>query len=184
MSSNLRVIGFTGRKRSGKDTAAKALCDIGWHRVGFADALKVGALAIDPLCGKHRLSELVELCGWDEAKKNPELRRFLQRYGTEGGRDIFGEDCWVKLAREKVNRSMMIAKGAVIPDVRFANEVSMIHEFGGIVVLIQRPSLEGQIDEHRSEQLDFQPDATILNNGTPEQLHEMVWHLVNSRVHA
>ena len=34
------LIGFTGKAGSGKDTAAKALIDIGWKRFAFADELK------------------------------------------------------------------------------------------------------------------------------------------------
>lgn len=94
-----RNIGIVGRKRSGKDTAAQALVDkLGYVRHGLADPLKAAALKLDPYVHfscEHglgfRLSEVVEVHGWEDAKDVfPEVRQVLQRLGDEAGRQVHG----------------------------------------------------------------------------------------------
>src|SRR5690606_41536721 len=60
------LIGIAGKKRSGKDTVAKALEPFGFQRVGFADELKQMALEINPMIpGDTRLRGVVKDFGWE-----------------------------------------------------------------------------------------------------------------------
>ena len=64
----------------------------------------------------------------------------------------------------------------VIADLRFQNEVDMIHELGGKVIKVNRPNMN-IVDEHESETkideiLDF--DHLIINDGTIEELYEKI----------
>ena len=82
------LIGLVGKKRAGKDTVAATLVEgFGFVRYAFADPLKAASLAADPLVpiwgGHHRLSVVVRVLGWERAKENPEVRRFLQRPAHE-----------------------------------------------------------------------------------------------------
>jgi hypothetical protein len=112
--------------------------------------------------------------GWDSAKRDPEVRRLLQRMGTEAGRNIHGEDCWIRIAKRKVDEA---PGNVVITDVRFANEAQAIRSWGGKVIRIERPNV-GPVNGHASEALAFEPDAVIENSGTIEELHDQVRELV------
>jgi hypothetical protein len=176
-----RLVGFTGYATCGKDTAAKCLIERGWVRVGFADALREALLALDPIIAFEaqtgramRLKWLVEMVGWDHAKKDREVRLLLQRMGTEAGRDIHGEMCWTDIAAEKIWAAQEDDKSVVITDCRFANEAFNIRSFGGIVVRIDRPGVE-PANGHVSDALDgIKPDRVIVNDGTIEELHAKV----------
>lgn len=176
-----KIIGLCGYYGSGKDEAAKALIAQGWHRIAFADPVRAMALVIDPLVDSYeddalgldtRLSRVVADRGWLEAKKIPEVRRLLQRIGTEAVRDVIGQDTWVQIAE----RSMPADKNIVFTDSRFANEIAMIRAHGGIVIRIDRPGNQPK-QSHVSETYPFTPDCTIINDGTIEELHQEIVQL-------
>ena len=171
-------VGLTGRARTGKDTAAAALVAVGWQRVGFADLLRDVAYAVDPTVslgddGHGRLSVVVDQIGWEQAKDYDDVRRFLQRLGTEGVRNHLGTHVWVDAAMARATTP------TVFTDVRFPNEAQAIRDAGGIVVRLTRPTA-GAVVGHSSEQaMDTWPaDATICNDGTPAELHAKMMGLV------
>lgn len=165
------LIGVSGRKRAGKDAFASRLIEAhGFVRVAFADPLRDFALALDPyIDGSRRLSTIVGSVGWEYAKEFPEVRRTLQRIGTEAGRKVLGESVWVDLAMRKA-----AAAGAnvVITDCRYPNEAEAIHAAGGIIVRVDRPGID-LTDAHPSEVAmdDWPFDARVINNGTIQGLH-------------
>lgn len=171
------VIGLMGWAQSGKDSAAAGLDDRFWKRVSFADGLREFALAVDPIINSGwlhwRLSDAVKDRGWEGAKQEPEVRRLLQAIGTEAGRNIIGEDVWTNIGAEKALDAMEDGYGVVFTDCRFANEVDLVRELGGSLVRITRPGV-GPVNGHISETaLDgIEPDFTIVNDGTPEELQE------------
>jgi len=60
------IIGLHGKKRSGKDTAAKALICAGWRHFAFADDLRRGILALNPLVDRGvYLPDVIEEYGWE-----------------------------------------------------------------------------------------------------------------------
>lgn len=166
-----RWIGLSGCKEVGKDTAAQILISRGYHRIAFADPLRRIALAIDPfivgIIKPIRLTELVAIDGWDVAKQQPEVRRLLQRIGTEAGREVLGDDVWVEAA----DREAAAHDRVVFTDVRFDNEASYIRRNGGVVVKIERPGKGG--DSHASERgiSAHLIDATVSNDSTIDDLH-------------
>src|SRR3954469_23707179 len=106
------IVALTGFKGSGKDTvAAELIKNHGFERRSFADSLKRSAAALFNILP----SEWEVLKNDDTAyvsighKGEPEglashmwsptreltVREFLQRYGTESHRDIFGSMFWV-----------------------------------------------------------------------------------------
>lgn len=174
----LNLIGLTGRAGSGKDEAAKALVAQGWKRDAFADRMRKAVLALDPWVVDHegyvyRVSEIVGHYGWDVAKReNGEVRRLLQRFGTEAGREIHGVDCWVDaLLRDWDGQTPL-----VVTDVRFDNEAEAIRELGGRIVHITRPGVEPLPGDHASEAgVAVRPTDYLINNdGTVERLHRNI----------
>jgi hypothetical protein len=172
-----KIIGFTGFARSGKDTIAQQFVkNDGYERIGFADSLKSILYALNPrielfnddFIGHWHVKNIVDSRGWDEAKKEPEIRELLQRLGTEGGRIALGEDIWVKTLFNSPHGARI-----VISDVRFQNEADEIRRRGGTVVRIVRPGV-GPVNDHASDKIDFEADIVIHNNKTPEDAYEAV----------
>ena len=140
------LIGVTGYAKHGKDSIGRVLVEeYGFKRFAFADQLKSMALVLNPYVdGKYsqRLYTLVQDAGWDNAKKEPEVRRFLQVLGTEAVRDHLGEDAWVKALELVMTDEGFLGRGAigsaVVTDVRFPNEADWIHNKGGKLWRVSR----------------------------------------------
>jgi hypothetical protein len=179
------LIGFTGYKESGKDTAGQVLIENGYTKLALADQLKraVANLFDIPIewvdilktfdyqrveVHHHMSSEVVEL-PW---------RLFLQRFGTEMGRNTFGQDFWVNQWNDMYDAMFVLepdkAPKVVVTDVRFQNEATRIHSLGGTIIEIQRPGYGS--DGHASEAGIPQDliDATIHNDGDLDLLRSRV----------
>uniref|UniRef100_A0AAU7GY17 Deoxynucleoside monophosphate kinase n=1 Tax=Streptomyces phage Kamino TaxID=3158857 RepID=A0AAU7GY17_9CAUD len=182
MSGPTLLIGLSGYAGSGKDEAAAALVVGGWRRDAFADRLRAFLLALDPWVdtypdvGVVRLAKLVDAYGWDRAKRQfPEIRRLLQRAGTEAGRKVLGAQVWVNALMQDFDRDN---EALVVSDVRFPNEADAIREAGGVVARINRPGVGPHTDPggwvHESDvaldHYDF--DVTIENDGTIAELQD------------
>lgn len=180
------IIGINGYARAGKDEAAKALVAEGFERIAFADVLRDMAYAINPYVeyesgddiepGRYRrLQDVVDVFGWENAKAHyPDIRRLLQRLGTEAGRDILGENIWVDTAFARA-----ASDDIVVTDVRFPNEGDAIKARGGVVVNITRPGV-GPVNGHVSDNAmeDYRFDEYIRNDGAVEDLHAMILEVV------
>lgn len=191
-----RIVGFHGRMYSGKDTAASMLLgllsDHGIYscRAGFADKLKTSAALALGASTDLETDEYRDICDqikqegveiWVMEKVDDESgdiftpvhqitgRQYLQFYGTESHRNVFGSDFWVDalLPAPQVGMPFMIDGIDVlaVTDVRFPNEAERILDLGGDVVRITRPDNEGG-DTHASE-VDLPDDLVTyeLSNG-------------------
>jgi hypothetical protein len=183
------LIGITGFARAGKDSIAAALAKYGYERRALADPLKQMALDIDPTVwmpagwtcpvmvnpvpeggDAANLSVLVATLGWENAKTIPDVRRFLQRLGTEGVRKHMGEDFWVRTLLLGLDGT----KRYVVPDVRFLNEAEAIRAHGGVVWRVVRPGLKAGGHASEEEQTRIEADLTVMNFGSLEDLAEQV----------
>lgn len=163
----MKIIGLSGRKQSGKDSLfgllKESLPDLKVERVAFADALK---------------QEVAHACGVTVEQIEREKSRWrglLQHWGTEFRRHD-NESYWIDRARDKIEAMRGCgADVAVITDVRFENEASMVRDMGGLLVRIVR-NQPSQSDSHPSETaMDNQPyDITIDNTGTLDALRSNV----------
>lgn len=151
------VIGVGGKKCHGKDTWAEGLGE-GWVKIGMSDRLCEALLRANPMVdsdGTRVADYLEQLDGdWTKAKENKEVRELLQRFGTEVGRGLFGENVWVDLTWKRVRELLGQGKNVVITGIRFPNELAAVKEAGGTSVYIVRPSLMGEEDgtsHHASE---------------------------------
>lgn len=178
------IIGLSGRARSGKTTAAEYLQrEYGFEILSLSAPLKQMALDIDPIVDAtphyERLSRVVEVLGWEFAKDAyPDVRRFLQRLGTEGVRGTFGVNAWVNLAEETIwDEDESI--NWVIPDVRFSNEAAMVRREGGYVVEVRRDSQEHDAPGEHPSEAGVESDHVVINEeGEPAVLFAQLDALV------
>lgn len=160
-----RILGISGKKRSGKDTFYQVLNSmlmapkVGVRRYAFADEVKVYA---------QRYFHFPQN-PTDEEKE--EFRFVLQGIG-QMLREEVNKDYWVNVVLERIEaeREEFNFRGvshiAVITDVRYTNEADVISGLGEVVRLV-RPDFEDSSDTHASEvELDnYDFNQVIVNSG-------------------
>ena len=171
------IIALHGFAQSGKDTLGEALVDnYNFQRTGFADIIRKAVyilnpiLSHDPMGNTTRVQDVVDEHGWEWSKKQyKEVRRLLQIYGTEAGRDLIYPDIWV----DAVFNSMEDGVDYVITDLRFKNEVEAVLSHNGVCIKILRPGI-GPVNNHASDAglEDNLFDAIINNDGSIQDLKE------------
>lgn len=198
----MKIIGFTGAAGSGKDTAcgfALEWCEengLKAERLAFADPLKISAAA----CFGIPAHEAIEWCNWLkqpgvfvtaeslEGKKDMpgapgsnihgkrvSGRQFLQFFGTEGHRDVFGQSFWtdalLAVVKEKEQEGIDVV---FITDTRFQNEGKAVAAIGEIWS-VQR-TLTQTVEAHASEEPlpDGLIEFDINNDGSLEDLRGLI----------
>jgi hypothetical protein len=114
--------------------------------------------------------------GWEDLKsESPDVRGLMQRLGTEVGREMFGDDFWVKAAINAIPEGAKV----VFSDVRYPNEADAIRALGGEVWRVHRDGV-GPANDHTSENSlsDYVFDTEVKNFDTLEELNSMVDSLV------
>ena len=143
----------------------------------------------------HPYNYIVHQVGYTEAKEQTEIRRALQRIGTECGRKLISENVWAGAMEREIKQ--LLERGinhVVVTGIRYENELQMIQRLGGETVWIERPSARASHEEkirsaaasadtatHSSEvSLDAgRFDSVIENDGSLEQLFERADRWVN-----
>ena len=151
----MEIIALSGFARSGKDEAAKVLVEeFGFKQVAFADKLREVLYALDPVVSFDRegtiyLQEVIDLYSWAGYKStrfSEEIRRLLQRLGTEAGRQTLWDSIWIDAAFANQPEDAKI----VVSDARFINEFEAVKARGGQVWRIDRAGI-GPVNDHPSE---------------------------------
>jgi len=186
------VIGLVGLIGSGKGTVADILVrKHGFEKMAFADPLK---------------DAVSHVFGWDRnllEGDTPESREFrecpdpfwserfgydftpreaLQVFGTQSGRNVFGEDIWFHSLQRRIANSNN--ERIVIADTRFTNEIDAIHKMYGVVVQIKR----GPDPKWYDDLIDFYRAEGPLACWTPDRfmkekfpsIHVSEWAWVGS----
>lgn len=158
-----KLIGFAGRKSSGKGSAALVLTEeYSFIEMNFAGPLKLG---------------VASMFGWShQSMYDPELkevvdpdlgfsrRQAMQSIGTEAVRNCLGKNTWVKLMRTRITcwRPCCI----VIADIRMENEAAMVRDMDGLVVHCLRPNSNTE-DLHETERGPvIMAEDLVVNNDT------------------
>lgn len=185
------LLGISGLLQSGKDTCFSIIRELYPHaeRLAFADKLKVSAAAAlgcsveiverlkvdeDIVFVPIRRGRLIAAA--EECVPEFTMRQYLQRYGTEAHRDVFGASFWIDQALPRdFDHSRRIV---CFCDCRFENEANRIHDLGGCVVEIVRPNCRPRLaasNGHASESgIGELVDYRIVNDGTLDDLREKV----------
>lgn len=165
------LVAFHGKLGSGKDTAGERLAmmaAIPAVRISFAAKLKESAAACFPG---------VDTADWEEWKNDPNIlveitrrsvtasaesyhplssqtaREFLQLYGTQAHRDVFGYDFWVNQALVAYDSYVGPELIFYVTDCRFENEAQAIQDRGGLIFLVSgtRDDIDSTQAQHISE---------------------------------
>jgi hypothetical protein len=178
LTPRVTVVGVSGYARSGKDTIADYLVEhYGYEKVSFSTPMKEAMYRLNPRITVNEVVNTalrvgVDVYDWEGLKeRSPDIRGLLQRFGTEVGREMFGEDFWVDYALN----SIVDGTKVVIADVRYPNEANAIKALGGKVFRVERDGV-GPANEHASENAleGYEFDGTIHNWGTIEGLYSDV----------
>jgi phosphomevalonate kinase len=166
-------IGISGKMGSGKDyiienylkpyieTKLNKKCLI----LSFADMIKINLMV-------HNNIQLNELYG----KKTNTIRKLLQIQGTEKGRNVFGEDIWIKYVKSFAELHMSRGIDIIlIPDVRFINEYNFIKN-NGIVIRIEAPNRnEKRLQE---ESTNIEEYNKIKNHISENELNDFNFDII------
>lgn len=182
------IIGLNGKKRAGKDTVADYLGEkYGFTKIGFADTMYEAVCSLWGITYEQALKyketgSVAIHVNWDGTIPSDVLshnwtwRAHLQRFGTDMGRRVFGNDFWVERMIERYFDPLTDAEFRklrfVVSDVRFDNEAKALVKLGGDIWHIERPGIDDG-DSHESEAGidDAWIEGDICNDGTMEELH-------------
>jgi hypothetical protein len=175
------IIGVIGKKRSGKDSIAKILCDLySFQRYGFADPIKEAVKTLFGWNNNHVYGDLKEVI---DEKWGISPRQVLQHLGTNWAQHQLPND--FPMYNEKVGKSLWVKKfnywflenkpiNVVITDVRFPHELKVLKELEGKanVFFIKVIRNTGILDSHESESYieSLNGDFLIENNDSLETL--------------
>lgn len=201
------IIGITGKKLSGKSTAADIITKINpkFVQYSFAGPLKDMCQTLFDLTDSQLHGDLKEVV---DPRWNVSPRQILQVVGTDLFRDqlqrslpqmnMYGENSlWVGLFKKWIGQYENSANShIIISDVRFENEAECIRKLGGQIWRVvggkSEDAVGGQLyTEHASEKHDFEADHTFENFGTLddfelairaklETVPEQNWRLLNN----
>lgn len=163
-----RIVLLSGKQGSGKTTLAAALTELapkyGYrpYRTRFAKTLYEIHNAARDTARRYGIP-------WPD-----KYGEFLQRMGTELGRDRFGVDVWVNALRADVERELAEASGptlVVIDDLRFTNEFDALDGFPGADVIklrleCHRDTRRLRADSWRED--EHHPSETALDAYIPQ----------------
>ena len=185
------LIGLVGLIGSGKDTVADRMVqNHGFKRDSFAKSLKDATANIFGWDRELLEGQTQESRKWREQpdefwsekfKKEITPRWVLQHFGTEVCRGTMLDSIWIDsfVARYRGDKT-------VISDTRFVNEIKVIRDQGGKIILVKRGEIPSREEmqasgAHQSEWdwIGCKFDYVLDNTGTIDQLHEKVDALIH-----
>ena len=189
---DIKVIGITGKARSGKDTAAEIINASVAAAVPYSFADFIRRTIWELIFVFTSNPEVATEHCFGDKKEEPvpgigkSFREMAQTLGTEWGREHVSDTLWVDLAKSII--STLEEQGCplvIIPDVRFENEAKMLQEYdNGYLIKIERDVDAVGIDGHASEAGigDEYIDAVITNDASLEEYHEAIIATVDKMI--
>lgn len=171
----MSILGIAGPKGSGKDTAAAYLQRYFTNSVthAFAEPVKRVCQQLYLLSEEQLYDAVAKETVDDRWGLTP--RRMFQQIGTDYVRNQIDPEFWTKHFELWYSKQQQNESFVLVPDVRFQNEVDLIHKLGGKVIYVYRPFIHHNLDQHESETgaTELQNiDYTVNNCGTLLQLYQ------------
>lgn len=186
------IILVSGKKRAGKDTVAQMIVEqlddsYSISRLSFAEPMKyiiasTFDVALEDLEDYKNFPKLYPVMVMHSELVKPfelstDMRKILQRFGTEAMKKQFGDDVWSELLYKKIHSDI-----TVVSDWRFKSELEFLKKQKGVKVITVRVNRVGQVvhDEHISEKdlEDVETDFTLNNeDDNLDWLEEQVYEL-------
>jgi len=162
------IFGFTGRARSGKSTACKAVQEQCWAAGTTAGIYDIGQAVIDYCVEGGLLPRKPR-----EELTADELAVVVRESNAASK---VNPDCWLRQIRQAIQRDNF--EVALIPNVRLQNEVAFVHSPGGYIVKVTRLNKNGStyISADRDPNHILETDLALIpadfyitcNTGDPE----------------
>jgi len=172
------LIGLTGKAGVGKDTAG--------HYFNRNHGFELYALSWPIKAGIEAMFNLSSDVWTREHKETPipwlgkSPRELAQTLGTEWGRKLVRQDVWVRTMLHRWSTVLTMEPPRMcVMDVRFDDEAEAIKHHSGWIIRIVRPGVL-PVANHASEAGidDKYVDLTILNGGTPRDLEDSVYEIM------
>lgn len=201
MAGNYPNLGLIGAAGAGKTEVAKWLVgNRSYVMLRFAHPVKMMTKALinhmkpkaDPRNAEWFVSTPEGKATEMEFLAGMTPRYLMQTLGTEWGRNTVDPDLWVMCGAQKMNNFLAAARGwttkrqFLFDDVRFQNEVDLIHATGGQILRVVRPGQDTlmQPDEaqHASETQTLDHDLLLTNTGTIKDIHDRLAEMFPKKV--
>lgn len=179
-----QVIGISGRKRVGKDFAG------GFCKAQLIDAeIKSFAHPLKQMCKvmfdftEYEMSDagkdlIVERWGISPRQALIFVGTDLVRKHTKNLLPDMKYTFWAERMKRDILKSKY--KYVIITDVRFEDEIALIHELGGKVIKVTRDGVDKIAAEDHVDGLIS--DYVIENNGTIDEFRQQLYDLLNEIV--
>ncbi len=179
------LIGFSGKKGSGKSYFAEYLVNNKlFIKLSFASPLKEITKILFNLSDEDVKDPIKkELIN---PKFNASPRELMQWLGTDIMREEFNKkfnysgSIWIDSIKDKVKTLLDNNKDVVIDDVRFQNEVDMIHSLGGIVINLRNDldnTLNNSTSTHSSENQKLTFNYEFVNDKSYSNTYDIYLNL-------
>ena len=179
------LIGFSGKKGSGKSFFADYLVNNKlFIKLSFASPLKEITKILFNLSDEDVKDPIKkELIN---PKFNASPRELMQWLGTDIMREEFNKkfdysgSIWIDSVKDKVKTLLDNNKDVVIDDVRFQNEVDMIHSLGGIVINLHNDldnTLNNSTSTHSSENQKLTFNYEFVNDKSYSNTYDIYLNL-------
>lgn len=179
------LIGFSGKKGSGKSYFADYLVNNKlFIKLSFASPLKEITKILFNLSDEDVKDPIKkELIN---PKFNASPRELMQWLGTDIMREEFNKkfnysgSIWIDSVKDKIKTLLEDNKDVVIDDVRFQNEVDMIHSLGGIVINLRNDldnTLTNSTSTHSSENQKLTFNYEFVNDKSYSNTYDIYLNL-------
>lgn len=156
--NKVKVIGITGKKFHGKDTAAEIFkLFLGVDKtliMSFASPIKNAIKTLFLLNESQLSGSSKENYCWtfnNGEKVNMMTPRIIMQKFGDAMKSTFGNDIFLKNMKNRIIDCENNYKYIIISDVRFNNEAELIKNYGGIIVKIDASKRVNNDDKHISE---------------------------------
>jgi dephospho-CoA kinase len=171
----MSIVVLCGKKGVGKNQAASFICKkYGYAEVAFADILKLMTIDLIDVFYDVKLDKDVFFTNKKDMAikelKDKTPRYFLQKIGMIFRK--YNSDIWCMFVTNKLRGKV------VITDCRFENELKFVKGVHKDTISIMVHRKTNTKDEHISENVAFETDHIIDNNGTIDELNNKLINIL------